>query len=779
MAFGKNRKYKKVVKAIFPSQPGGEMQLHNISKLVYFCEMNPEQLRKVAPYIQAKAEKNLNKKRLEELIIGCRKNLLFFSPNATELMKLMLCQNAYPDLQIEATETFIRFASVQDDASQFQDIEFIHQFINMCNNNNADDFKRRRIRGEGLRGISAYISILDLDDELETFITKHMEILSTILNNMQYRDQIPPTTAIDRENNPNAALPADVRSLATECLRDLSGRVNNITVNSLVGTILKYLDDEQKWHDDFPVECMSAVSKSVKPQHYSFMLTTFLRHLEQAHPLLVTKKIVHTAVDIVNDSTGSINQVVSHLLKILIVSIDQAHRKPPPSDFDEQLKLQSMIIDSIGTLAKKLRSSKAKMETMNHIMNHIKEATKTHTEGINTILLHLTQCILQVSQTLHDVIPPATLNDLMQKLIDYSVHSSYEVRILIQKIFHTILLPNKSYEQLVTSQGLSVTVDGVDELLKENASFVRDSLFNSFLNTNNHPENIIVLFKTLTILLYRGKSKEIQYSIPMIFKIQKLLARKANYLLARSIHLAITSYLVMVARLYNKAELESYAVNVIKTREENNHACKYLSFEGNDLVIKNNRNRYRQKEANKETKGELIDQDKVAEFLCSIGSLNQEYPNLRTVLSKKYNTITRTDLELPQDEVTELSPPVKTIPLDDPVPNTNITAEHPKITYDTFRQYSNPIIDGSGSVMDKPGQRNSMSNNPLLFKDLTYQHVTSICESNGEATQKEHDLLMRLVKAETYSSTDCIDDDKLSSTCTINMAIQTFLEKVF
>ncbi|EFA82186.1 hypothetical protein PPL_04608 [Heterostelium album PN500] len=285
MAFGKTRKYKKVVKVIFPSQPGGEFQLSNISKLVYFCEMNPEQLQKVGPYIQQKAEKNLSRKRIDfvkacviiirELISQCRKNLVLFATNATKLMELLLQQEQYPDLQIEATET------VQDDASLFPEVEsFIKYFIKMSHNTTGDEIARRKIRGEGLRGISAYISILDLVDELDTFISTHREIISTILDNMQYRDQVP-TPSLARRNTQsenddvNSALPSNVKAIATECLRDLARRVDNITVNTMVQTILNYLDSQQLWIDNvqqdhcFPRESVESARSDTgecKPQ---------------------------------------------------------------------------------------------------------------------------------------------------------------------------------------------------------------------------------------------------------------------------------------------------------------------------------------------------------------------------------------------------------------------------------------------------------------------------------------------------------------------------------
>ncbi|GAM28501.1 hypothetical protein SAMD00019534_116770, partial [Acytostelium subglobosum LB1] len=788
MAFGKKSgKYKKVVKGIFPAQPGGEMQLQNTSKLVYFCEMNPELLPKVGQYIKLKAEKSLSKKRIDivktcviiirELIIGCRKNMVFFSSDATKLMELLLQQETHPDLQIEATETFIRFSQVQDDASQFPEVEkFIKYFITMCRNNTQDDMLRRRIRGEGMRGMSAYISILDLVDELDTFITKHREILSTILDNMQYRDQVPTPYV------------TNVKSLAVECLRNLSRRVDNITVTSLVQTILNYLDTQQLWIDgagnNFPRECMLAVAKSVKSQHFIIMLTSFLRHLEISHPPPITKAIVHTAVSIVEDAPpGAINMVVSHLLKVLVQTNELSNRKPPPADLDELLGLSSAIVDAIGVVAKNYRLTHDKIETMNNIMNHLRSSIRTGAaaDRYSLIQLNLTQCILQVSQTLTDVRPHTVLNDLTQKLLDLSDVASPEVRVYIQRILHTILLPNKSYDQMITSQGLGGEEDGVEEYMQENASFIRDSLLKGFGETNNQPNNYIAMFKTLVILLYRGKNKEIQNAIPMIFRIQKK-QRILPFRLSRSVHLVIASYLLMVARLYNKPELDAYVQSVQKIRRDKDQNCRYLTFTNSALTNKSQQKiNYREREKNKPSECELIDQDRVADFICSIATL-KEVNNLRTQLTKKYNTITRRDLELPTDEVHH-SPPVNTIPLfesSNDMPHVDLDDHFKKLTYDSFKQYTkfNTDVDG-GSQHSASSQRHSISNTILLAKDLTFKHVITNCQESSIKIQTESELLMRLVLQSAQSLMEQDNGkDELSSTCTLKMNIQNVLEKV-
>lgn len=60
----------------------------------------------------------------------------------------------------------------------------------MCNNDLTNEITRMRLRIEGLRGLRAYIGILDLSDELDSFVSKQSQgrMIPTILDNMQYPD---------------------------------------------------------------------------------------------------------------------------------------------------------------------------------------------------------------------------------------------------------------------------------------------------------------------------------------------------------------------------------------------------------------------------------------------------------------------------------------------------------------------------------------------------------------------------------------------------------------
>jgi hypothetical protein len=114
--------------------------MHNMGKLVHFCELTPQKLPKVASFLEKRVDSDLSKGRLgydsiiqhyftlvltsiitkkqknqnsyvevsmkifNELIKGCRKHLPLFAGSLVKLMKLLF-EKDYPALKIIATET--------------------------------------------------------------------------------------------------------------------------------------------------------------------------------------------------------------------------------------------------------------------------------------------------------------------------------------------------------------------------------------------------------------------------------------------------------------------------------------------------------------------------------------------------------------------------------------------------------------------------------------------------------------------------------------------------
>eukprot|EP00026_Physarum_polycephalum_P000983 Phypoly_transcript_00984.p1 GENE.Phypoly_transcript_00984~~Phypoly_transcript_00984.p1 ORF type:complete len:857 (-),score=157.30 Phypoly_transcript_00984:1255-3699(-) len=632
-------KYKKVILAVFPIDTNGDIQMHNMGKLVHFCELTPQKLPKVANFLEKRVDSDLYKGRLgyvevsmkifNELIKGCRKHLPLFAGSLVKLMKLLFEKSEYPALKIIATETFTRFADVQDEATQYSGIEdFVNYFVGMCRSENSDTQTQTRLRIAGLRGLRAYIVILDYADELDSFVSKQSQarIIPTILDNMQYE-------AVEGQREPENM--NNVSNLATEVLKDLSSRVNNITVTAVVSAVLNYLDAHNRWvPNTFAIHCLQTISFSLKPQHNQIMMTRVLQHLESTHTIQVTMQIVEAITAIVSESTGPVTVVLSSLVKLLVLSVEQSAQTPPPPNLEEHLALQTTIVECVGAISKKFPTGGQKMDAMGYMLAQCEEVRLR--AGSVTLALVLAQCVLAVGGNLLPADGALVPGAVVSALMELAANADPQVRVLAQKTIHCTLLPGHSLEQL------SVTGSAGDEFpLSRYSPAIREAIYNTTLMKTNQPENLVTIYHTLAILLLRARAKELPDSIQLVFKLQHKASKKRFPTLpGRSIHTMIAAYLLQVAKVYESIPLSQYVAEIQAKREAEKQTCRYIEVKSDHSLVTLSVKKPKYSESAKHrTVTVFFDREVVVDLLCGIPLLSKEYgKTLRRALSKKYNT---------------------------------------------------------------------------------------------------------------------------------------------
>ena len=103
---------------------------------------------------------------LDTLLMACHAQSLnmFVESYLKMVQKLLECHD--PDLQMLATQSFIKFANIEEDTPSYHrryDF-FVSKFSSMCHNQNEDPEIRKRIRVEGLRGLQGVVRKTAPDD---------------------------------------------------------------------------------------------------------------------------------------------------------------------------------------------------------------------------------------------------------------------------------------------------------------------------------------------------------------------------------------------------------------------------------------------------------------------------------------------------------------------------------------------------------------------------------------------------------------------------------------
>ncbi len=100
-----------------------------------------------------------------------------------------------------------------------------------------------------------------------------------------------------------------------------------------------------------------------------------------------------------------------------------------------------------------------------------------------------------------------------------------------------------------------------------------------------------MIHRIFCTLLQVYKGKELQYALPVIFKLEEQVKeKKLAPHLALAIHSINAFYLIRVSQLYNSQELEEYIRNeVMASQEKPSHWGKVFSHKGELLTIRKNK----------------------------------------------------------------------------------------------------------------------------------------------------------------------------------------------
>lgn len=203
---------------IFPVNPEDGLVKSNMEKLTFYSLSSPDKLDRIGEYLYQKATKDINRKRYKWVVahqVPHPLNLISFSSRYVEIAMeamdslLMAChaqtlnlfvesflkmvqkllEDSNPQLQIMATNSFVKFANIEEDTPSYHrryDF-FIHKFSSMCHGAYDNLELQNNIRLAGIKGLQGVIRKTVSDELVENIWERqHMEkIIPSLLFNMQ------------------------------------------------------------------------------------------------------------------------------------------------------------------------------------------------------------------------------------------------------------------------------------------------------------------------------------------------------------------------------------------------------------------------------------------------------------------------------------------------------------------------------------------------------------------------------------------------------------------
>ncbi|XP_057332050.1 protein EFR3 homolog cmp44E isoform X1 [Microplitis mediator] len=638
-------RYKRLVDNIFPVNPQDGLVKNNMEKLTFYSLSSPEKLDRIGEYLFQRASRDIYRRRngfvviameaMDQLLLACHAQTLNLFVESFLKMIQKLLESTDPQLQILATQSFVRFANIEEDTPSYHTRYdfFVSKYSAMCHANNDNHDVRKQIRLAGIQGLQGVVRKTLSDDLVENiWESVHMDkIVPSLLYNMQssrYADKENATVDSPTEER------SDPPQFAETCMRELVGRASFGHIRCVIRPVLRHLDNHQLWVPNyFAIHTFRIIMFSIQSQYSYTVVEALMTHLDdnsKSSPKIRTS-IADTLSKIIAIAAGesvgpSVLEIINSLLSHLRISVTRNQY----SSNDEQL-YQEALINALGEFANHLPDYQ-KIEIMMFIMSKVpcSQPDRFITVGKGDVLLQsiLLKSLLKVGtkyQTIHlnTTFPPSFLEPLLRM----SLVADSEMRLLVQKIFHTLIDRHHNINKLTKP---TVNISDLDLLVNKSSRpdviFIRKhgpeiylTLYESIELSSNTVENIEAIYTTLALLIVELASEEtVLEQLRLILSLQDLALTNSqlSITLKLNLHAIVVSLLILISHVCNLSLLIDYSEKIIKAREKEG---AYLlpplkSHYDNDLP-------------SKFSSSMLIDQSIVTEYLkiagFDIGKLQQ------------------------------------------------------------------------------------------------------------------------------------------------------------
>ncbi|CAF4873001.1 unnamed protein product [Pieris macdunnoughi] len=599
-------RYKRLVDNIFPALPQDGLVKSNMEKLTFYSLSSPEKLDRIGDYLFQKASRDIYRRRhgfviiameaMDQLLLACHSQTLNLFVESFLKMVQKLLESTDPQLQILATQSFVRFANIEEDTPSYHrryDF-FVSKFSAMCHSNHTDKPTRDSIRLAGIRGLQGVIRKTVSDDLVENiWEAQHMDkIVPSLLYNMQGAEKYETVSCLESETDTREGI-EEPPKLAEACLRELVGRASYGHIRSVLRPVLTHFDRHELWLPcDFAVHIFKIIMFSIQAQYSYSVVEALMQHLDasgggsgtrvRAARATVLSNIVAIAA---GDSVGpSVLEIINNLLTNLRASVARDSEK----ESDERL-YQEALINALGEFADHLPDFQ-KIDIMMFIVSKIPSGRGKPTKADCMLQSILLKSLLKVGTTyktteLSKAFPAAFLEALLR----VSSTSEARTRALLQRILHTLLdrranaplllVPTVQYEKL----GLTVEKCSRPDLIfiSKHGHAIFSSLYEGLQLESNTAENISAIYTTLSLLAIELASEEtVCDMLQLILAIQQ--SAISNPVLSTAqqcqLHAITVALAALVPHVLALPPLGDYIKQIIEARrEEAEHMLPPLS----------------------------------------------------------------------------------------------------------------------------------------------------------------------------------------------------------
>ncbi|XP_071820926.1 protein EFR3 homolog B-like isoform X2 [Apostichopus japonicus] len=608
-------RYKRLVDNIYPANTDDGLSRSNMEKLTYYAVSHNEKLNRIGKYLAQRLNRDIYRQQtnyvkismmaVDELLLACHSQGLNLFVKSLLSMIDKLLEGNNPEYQLLATNSFVKFANIEEDAPSYdRNYDFlISQFSAMCYSDDDHPDTKKKIRVAGLKGLRGIVKKTVSDDlQYNIWEKQNMDkIIPSFLFNMQEYFE-------NRDSPQHDQADERPEVLAETCLRNLMGCAAYNNIHAVLKPVLKHLDLHTLWvPNDFAVKVFKVVMYSMQSQYLYVVPHFLLLHLDEGneHTTDIKQSIVQIlkeTVAIAADGAvgSSVLEIFNSLLRHLRTSVQLRHaggkvstgQSKMAKNYNEkgEIEFEEAIIDTMGAFASILPDYQ-KIEIMMFIMgkvplpNSINSAMPSSGEEGGVLLLNmLLKSLLEVGKKYHTVSMVTTFPaSFLQPLLSVSIVDDPGVRLIAQEILHTLMDRHDNTEKFSCNRNIPRDISElnlkVEKPSREDISFMRRSgqdliwhLYKSIQCPGNGKNNYIGLFTTLGLLSVELGSEDMLVDLFKLSLAYQEYAFGSEHNIATNhrcaIHAMVARYLNLLGQLTSEPALCQHISSVIEARQD-------------------------------------------------------------------------------------------------------------------------------------------------------------------------------------------------------------------
>ncbi|XP_072842297.2 protein EFR3 homolog B isoform X3 [Pogona vitticeps] len=507
-------RYKRLVDNIFPEDPEDGLVKTNMEKLTFYALSAPEKLDRIGAYLSEKLIRDVSRHRygyvciameaLDQLLMACHCQSINLFVESFLKMVAKLLESEKPDLQILGTNSFVKFANIEEDTPSYHRSYdfFVSRFSEMCHSSHDNMDIRTKIRMAGIKGLQGVVR-KTVNDELQANIwdPQHMDkIVPSLLFNLQHAEETESrspsplqTTEKEKEN------PAE---LAERCLRELLGRAAYGNIKNAIKPVLIHLDNHSLWEPKiFAIRCFKIIMYSIQPQHSHLVIQQLLSHLDANSKSAATVRagivevLSEAAIIAASGSVGpTVLEMFNTLLRQLRLSIDYALTGSYDGAITggtkiikehEERMFQEAVIKTTGAFASTLPTyqrsevmlfimSKVPLPSLHHPLDMAGKAGENRNRLTQIMLL---KSLLQVSTGFQcSNMMTALPSSFLDRLLSMALMDDPEIRLFVLQILISFIdrHGNKhKFQTISTINDISILKLKVDKCSRQDTVFMK------------------------------------------------------------------------------------------------------------------------------------------------------------------------------------------------------------------------------------------------------------------------------------------------------------------